>query len=799
MRSTISLNLVGRPETPIDPQAGPLPAFAADLRLLRSNAGGISYRRLARRTHFSESTLARAADGRHQPSLALVLAYVRACGGDEAFWREKWRRLIRELTVGTAGTADLVAYPGALVPEAAVPHQLPPDVRDFVGRAAHLSRIRASVRLPDAASPVWAIAGLPGVGKTAFAVHVAHLLSGLYPDGQLFADLRGADEHPVPSGQVVARFTRALGSAGGALPPDADELTACYRSRLAGRRCLLLLDNAADEDQVRPLIPAGSSCLVLITSRNRLAGLASGGGRFIALDPLTEQDASRLLASTAPAGTDWSEPAARELIRICGRLPLALRITGAQLATGTTASAGELGDRLLAMETRLARLEIGNLGVRTSFALSYLRLPTLAKTVFRRLGLFPGPTLTAPIAAQLAGLDAEQAAQALHLLQQRSLLSLTGTGRYELHDLLRLYADGCSQAEDTEQERTAARLRLADWMLAGVAGAATSISPASWHVATDVCPTAFGGYDAALAWLDAEHANLSAAVSWLHGSSLHQHAWQIAVELWHWFNLRGHHAELISTAMTGQVCARLLGDSYAEAVVLQSLALGYVRSRRFADALRAQQRALNLFRETGNRPGEARVLGHLGITYCHLGRTGEAITALTRSARLHRKLNDSYGVGLAYSNLAWVQDDHCGNSDAAVRWCHRALTAFGDNPYGRSLVLTNLASAYRRLGRLDCAVSAAEQAVRAHNQTGFREGEAVALEHLAQALSEVGDTEAARRYWARSLTAFRSLQDPRQEKVASRLASLPASPGHPVGIGTSEIRIQLPADRAEPG
>ncbi|HEY1624149.1 MAG TPA: NB-ARC domain-containing protein, partial [Streptosporangiaceae bacterium] len=436
-------------------------------------------------------------------------------------------------------------------------------------------------------------------------MHAAHLLSPQYPDGQLFADLRGADEHPVPAGQVVARFARALGLPYDDPPPDADELTASYRSRLAGRRCLLLLDNAVDEDQVRPLIPAGSACLVLITSRNRLAGLAGDGARFVALDPLTEQNASRLLASTAPAGIDWSEPSARELISICGRLPLALRITGAQLATGSTASAGELGIRLLTLETRLARLEIGNLAVRASFALSYLKLPPPAKTVFRRLGLFTGPTLTAPMTAQLAGLDVEQAADALHLLQQRSLLRLAGTGRYELHDLLRLYADECSLSADTAQERADARRRLADWMLHRLVGAATAISPSSWHVEppspdSGDAGAPFDSCEAALAWLDAEHANLYAAVSWLADAALPRHAWQLAVELWHWFNLRGHHAEWIRTGITGQACAQRLGDADAEALVLQSLAAGYFRSRRFTDALRAQQQALALFRHMGD-------------------------------------------------------------------------------------------------------------------------------------------------------------------------------------------------------
>jgi NB-ARC domain/Helix-turn-helix domain len=408
---------LGRQETPIYPGAGPLRDLAAGLRLLRVEAGSPSYRCLARRTHFSVSTLARAADGRRLPSLDVLLAYVRACGGDEQEWRSRWQFLLRDRALARAPEdARAPEPPGPSL----VPRQLPTDVRDYVGREAELRRVsqRTSGGSPTATSVI-AISGLPGVGKTAFAVHVAHGRAEAFPDGQLFSDLRGMDEHPVAAERVLARFMRSLGFAENA-PGDLDELAAVYRSMLTGRRCLISLDKAADEEHVRPLIPAEPACLVLITSRNRLAGLP--GAAFVALNPLGPSEALQLLTGIADSAAG-QQPHSRELVQLCGRLPLALRIVGAQLATGAVVSAAQLAERLHAEESRLARLEVGDFAIRSSFALSYEALHPAARLVFRRLGVFPGPTVTPDIAAELAGISPDAAAETFTLLQQRN-----GTG-----------------------------------------------------------------------------------------------------------------------------------------------------------------------------------------------------------------------------------------------------------------------------------------------------------------------------------------------------------------------------------
>lgn len=752
---------MSRRERPIDPSLGELGAFANDLRSLRNSVPDLSYRRLAALTDYSPSTLARAASGSTLPTLEVVLAYVTACNGDAEAFGARWKALNRRLAAG-----------GVQAVQSRPPRQLPYDVADFVGRFGELAALTSPPGGTGGATAVWVISGPPGVGKTTFAVHVGHRLAAGYPDGQLFADLRGTNEAPVEPAAVQRQFMQSLGVAG-ALPADPDMLTAAYRTALADRRCIVLLDNAAHEDQIRPLIPAGSSCLVLVTSRSRLAGLACS--RFLALAPLAKGEARELLLRIAPTQVSSRSYAANELVELCGWLPLAIRIVGAQLATGLAPTAARLVASLRDEHHRLRHLTVGDVSVRASFTLSYSKLPADLAAIFRRLGRFPGPEVTPPVAALLGATGVDEAERALSYLQQASLIERVGQDRYALHDLVRLFARERSIADDALDEFDAVARNVVTWMLGSAVNAAMTIRPMVRHLQDPSCdlplaPLSFGDYDHALAWLTRERANLMAVAGFAADRGYDLQAARLAGELRFLFELDGSLADWISTTRIGLASARHAGDLEAESHLLRSLAVAFARSLRYTEALATQTSALELSRRIGDRHGEAATLANMGVTRCYLGRTADAIRELRESADICGQLGDNAGVGLAYSNIAWVCDDHDGRSQDAIEWCQRALAAFGDDLRGRSLVLTNLASTYRRLGKLDEAVDHARQAVDAHRRTGHREGQAIALQHLAEALDEAGRRSEARPCWAECAAIFEALGDPREGEAREQLS-----------------------------
>ncbi|OLB64060.1 MAG: hypothetical protein AUI10_12700 [Actinobacteria bacterium 13_2_20CM_2_72_6] len=320
---------MGRQEQPLDPTAGPLQGFAHELRELRRAAGNPGYRTLARRAGYSASALSAAASGRLLPSLAVALAYVGACDGDTGDWERRWTEVAADLE--NAG------------PEQQKPRQLPPDTYGFTGRAAELAALDALLDAADrepSAVVISAVAGTGGVGKTALAVHWAHRAAARFPDGQLYVDLRGYDpDRPLEPADVLAGFLRALGVPGDQVPYDAAERAARFRTLVAERRMLLVLDNAHSPDQVRLLLPGTPSCFVLVTSRDSLAGLvARHGARRLDLDLLAADEAVALLRTLVGARVDAEPAAAAALADRCARLPLALRLA-AEIATARPRSA----------------------------------------------------------------------------------------------------------------------------------------------------------------------------------------------------------------------------------------------------------------------------------------------------------------------------------------------------------------------------------------------------------------------------------------------------------------------------
>lgn len=482
------------------------------------------------------------------------------------------------------------------------------------------------------------VSGQPGLGKTAFAVHAAHTLAPRFPHGQYAIDLRGMDPRPTPPRDALARLLRALGTADGALPATTEDRSGLLRSLLRDRRILLLLDNAADEDQVRPLLPGRSPTLTIVTSRSTLAGLEAVHRPELTL--LRREEAVELLTRViGPERVGRESQAARDLADLCGHLPLAVRIAAQRLAARPGEHLTKLATQLAEDTTRLDILQVGSLQVRAAFALSYRQLPPATRTVFRRASLASGPDFSPQSAALLAGLPLRQAATCAQDLTDAGLLQPHPTAdRYRFHDLLHLFAAERLAEEDEPAHTTAAQNRADLWTLHRATAAArlfdTAPDPGTGPITPDPDPaTAPADLEQARVWLEAEKAQWLAALGRAQARGLHQQVIDTA-EAMHWFSDRTPHWEAWAQVFQWAVgSARALGSRRDEAVHLNYLA--WACSMCLHDhtaALTTAQAALAAARECGDRLQVGWALGYAAGALHRLGRTGESITRLQEAA-----------------------------------------------------------------------------------------------------------------------------------------------------------------------
>jgi DNA-binding SARP family transcriptional activator/tetratricopeptide (TPR) repeat protein len=664
------------------------------------------------------------------------------------------------------------ATPAASGPGQAVPRELPGSVSHFTGREAELA---ALTRLADTAGRqapgtvlISAIGGTAGVGKTALAVHWAHQVSERFPDGQIYVNLRGYDPgRPLSQADALAGFLRALGVPSAEIPADTDERAARYRSLLAGRRILVVLDNAASVEQVRPLLPAEPACMAIVTSRDTLAGLvARNGAERLDLDVLPMTDAVGLLRSLIGGRVDDDPVAAATLARQCARLPLVLRVAAEMAVARPSVSLAGLACELADQQGRLDLFDASGdprTAVRAVFSWSYRHLDPGANRAFRLLGLHPGPDLDRYATAALTGTSLEQAGYLLDLLARAYLIQPARRGRFVMHDLLRASAREFAAAVHTEEERRAALTRLFGYYLHTAAAAMDALMPAERHrrprvPAATVPVPSLSGPAQAREWLDAERATLAATAAHAATNGWASHTTTLATTLQRYLSYGGHYSDAITIQEHACHAAHKSGDRVAEATALDNLGTIEEGLGHYDRAATRLRRALALFRELGDRKGEARALGNLANAEAHLGCYQQAVDHQRQALALFARAGDRVGRALALGGLGDVEH-RLGRHQAAAGHLREALALFRDTGHraGEGLALTALGIVAEKAGGYDEAATRIREALVLFRDTGHRAGEGLALTTLGIVAEKIGRYHEAARHHEQALDLFREV------------------------------------------
>ncbi|MBG6135858.1 AfsR/SARP family transcriptional regulator [Longispora fulva] len=652
---------------------------------------------------------------------------------------------------------DLLAAPAA----PAVPRQLPADSAQFIGRAADLDRLDATL----GGGPVL-ISGPPGAGKTALAVHWAHRHAALYPHGQLYVNLNGyAPSAPLDPGHVLAAFLRALGVPPEAVPADREEAAALYRSLLADRRILVVLDNARTAEQVRALLPAGPGCLALITSRDPLAGLlARDGAQVVAIDMLAPDEAVALLARTVPPARAAAEPLAlTELARRCAYLPLALRIAAANLTSQPRRSISgyvaelDRGGRLAALTADGDEMY----AVRAAYTLSYRALSPTARILFALLGAVSLAEVSAGAASALLDVSPPDAARVLAELADAHLLQRTAADRYTFHDLLRELAVEC--AAGPVPDHRAAADRVLRWYLHTAHRAYLLLYPPGRQSPPDPAQTPahlpdLVDYDGALAWCEAERANFLTVMDTAAAHARPDLVSQLANALISYYDVTKHWDDWLRSGRLGADAAGRLGAHGLRARLLNFMGVAHGQRDELDQAVAHHERALAICREIDDPELEGVTLTSLGVTYDELGRREEAVTAHLEAVRIRGELGDTDGESMSLSNLGHTyhrmgkhaQAIECMLAALPVQRRLNSLQTVGD-------ILHGLGEVHHELGRHAEAIDYFEQGLQAARAVQHRWGVALLLDGLGRALHATGQSHRAHACWAEAVDLWTGL------------------------------------------
>ncbi|WP_433308872.1 AfsR/SARP family transcriptional regulator [Micromonospora sp. CA-269861] len=795
----------------LDLWRGPLLAGVADEALRQRLGRGLEERRLAA---FERRVEAELAAGEHVRVVGLLADLVREFPtrehGIELFmvalsrsgrrtealeaYRDARRTLVEEF--GVEPGQDLqrlhqriladdpeLAFPTPSADNTvAAPRHLPRDIPGFIGRDADLVALDNAVSdggAPSGVAPICTIGGIGGLGKTALAVHWAHRAAARYPDGQVFVNLRGhGTDSPTRPIDALGQLLRALSVPPERIPLDVDEAAALYRSTLADRRVLVLLDNAVSSEQVRPLLPASANCLTVITSRNRLDGLvAHEGAQSLRLGLLSDDEAYRLVATMI--GADRAAAGRDEILRLaalCGNLPLALRVAAARIVVDERLTVPDLLLELADARERLSGLAVeGDSAVRGVFAVSYRALPAASARVFRLLGLVPNTVLSTAAVAVLAGQAESEIQENIDALVDRYLLDDDGTGRYQMHDLLRLYGAERAEREDSEHERLLAVGRLADaYVQQGVAAQSvfqrlrTSVPMRIAHPLPQA-PT-FDSMGAASSWFQVEGGNLVALVRICDSLGLARETWQLA-DCQYSFLVRTHAlTTLRETHELGVVAARLDDRPDGERLMANGLGVAYALGRDFDQAIRWMEIAAQVNLEQSSPRDEVVSRMNIGNAYGQKGDWDESEKHLRLALAAARQLDDVFILCVCLSNLGWLYTEQ-GRAQESLALLEEALRIAVENDIRQQIppLEVHLAHQNANLARHESTVRHARAAV-ALRHLGDQLSTARGLYWLGVGLDGLGATGEAVDSWREALALMTDIGSGDAEYPAAALA-----------------------------
>ncbi|MFJ6697261.1 AfsR/SARP family transcriptional regulator [Streptomyces sp. NPDC091272] len=737
--------------------------------------------------------------------------------------RPELSRLQQRILAADEELARPVEAPAAAAPAAVLPAQLPASVPDFTGRAAFVREL--GDRLAHAGTSVMAVsalAGIGGVGKTTLAVHVAHAARPHFPDGQLYVDLQGTGARAAEPETVLGAFLRALGTPDTAIPDSLDERAALYRSTLDGRRVLVLLDNARDASQVRPLLPGTPGCAALVTARTRMVDLA--GAHLVDLDVMSPDEALQLFTRIVGEERVATErEASLDVVGACGFLPLAIRIAAARLAARRTWTVSVLAAKLADERRRLDELQAGDLAVKATFELGYGQLEPAQARAFRLLGLADGPDISLAAAAAVLDLPLYDAEDVLESLVDTSLLESASPGRYRFHDLVRLYARACAERDEHPAAgRGAALSRLLDFYLATAAGVYALERPGERvldHFASTTRPgLVFGSREAALDWLFSEANGLLACARQTAGTGMLRRSADLLMAAVDLGETGANSLQFTRAATEVSEAAREAGDAQAEGRARTMLTHVHSVSGQFAEAEREAGRALELglasgdpvasgqapnqlgiialyenrhtdaeahltqalraFRADGNKPGEAAALCNLSRVLLATHRTAQAVELARQGIRIYeefgtglalRLANGKYALGLALTGA--------GQHRAADAVLLEALDTFTESrqQFWQGMTRFRLAELQLAQGEPARAAAQAEQALSLLHGIGGEWRRANVLTVLGRSLSLLNQSGRAEVCWQEALAMYERLGSPEADEVRGLLGRVAAA------------------------